>query len=734
MDFFKHTIPYTWSDALTWGDFQPPDGTLAEGIIDASSINSLTDSTALWDENEFANTVVRVYSDATNYIYGVVISNSDNTLVFDTDFSANPTVGQNYEILPTYVLETVKTDFVIAINSTGKNCAILLPKALASNERHSVYAYLENAGAVSVDTMNPVPIVAREDDKIETVRFKELSPSSPVLQIRSHQWEFPHWDIISSGSGSGGGALSVESQGTLIGSASTINFMGSEIVAFQEGSKIVVQVPPSNYAANLFVGDASVGNVATSNRNVSSPTAEGTPFKIGDWTGGTVKPTTQSGSWVYQTNASTGFFTIANDTATVFTAQVLDADDTTVIAENSVTITGNEDQTLQNIRVEVYDFAPDADRFKAKLRVTINLAAILPEGGRFSVNLSYNNDGDIRTKNQSNVFYDTNPIAPTINNPTFSENTAVVNTLSGVRSYGDGSTFNVAVTNINNINNRSYPSNFIAITGAALGLPLLSVQGASLTGWTNAFDNTGASYTNATWTLANPNYFNKGDIGIQARWVDWVNGAWQPSLTEEQVISTYVDNSTRIFEDFRTESRRLLANYSTAWDSNESLDTADGGVGLQAENSLLVYPQDDYSTFKPNEIDQPNYTALDGDRVWRSHFYFTNVSKSNGIFRFADHNITETDITTKEVEILISLDKVNWFTLGDDYGGGYLADGDGCRINPGEYNMSNNRLRFTLGTSTFTDASSDWGIWFQIKYKSTSKDKFLGSFELIDWV
>jgi hypothetical protein len=86
----------------------------------------------------------------------------------------------------------------------------------------------------------------------------------------------------------------------------------------------------------------------------------------------------------------------------------------------------------------------------------------------------------------------------------------------------------------------------------------------------------------------------------------------------------------------------------------------------------------------------------------------------------------------------ISLDGINWYNMNELYVGGVLANGDGCRIDSGTYNLTlNNRWRFTLGAVGFTAAGtgpSGWGIYVRISWANALVASYLGSIEILDWV
>jgi hypothetical protein len=526
--------------------------------------------------------------------------------------------------------------------------------------------------------------------------------------------------IIRKIKGTGGvGEVFIQDEGLDIGKAKTLDFVGNDVVAYLDGEKIVVQVPPSSYAP-LFNAPPSggVADTPVQTRRVAAPTSEGNPYKVGDWNLNNNHPVTRTQVISYNT---TGLFGMRNN-STFIKVEVLDI--LTPIAVNEIEIDGNKSETNEDITITITNFSPDNDRYKCSFSCSINLLNILPEGGRFGVRITHDNDGELRIKEQLNLFFDTSPIVPTINNPTFSENIPVVKKISGVNYYTTGSTFNVGLTNINNLNNRSFIQPFIEVGNTSPAFLQLNLSGLQLTGWDNSFDNVGASYSNSSWTINQPNNFFNGEIKALARWKNWINGDWQESLPLLSLIETYANNSTRIYEDFRNETRRLDSSLNT-WDSNLVLTD-----GLQVLGSYLIYPQEDFTSHNP--LGSPDYSVVTGTLTYYSHFFFTNVSKSNGIFQFGNHNITEDDITNETVKIEISVDKTNWFNVNQTYMDDYLSDGDGCRISPDIYNLSNSRIRFTLGIGLFTNAASEWGIWFKISISDNTK--YIDSFQITDWV
>ena len=113
-------------------------------------------------------------------------------------------------------------------------------------------------------------------------------------------------------SGGGSGSLTIQSDGaTIETTVSILNFIGVGISVEDSiaGSKVNIYVPPLVYAPYFNVGAATVSDISTYSRYVAAPTTEGTPFKIGGWTAGTLHPCTNAGSWSYTTGAACSFKT-----------------------------------------------------------------------------------------------------------------------------------------------------------------------------------------------------------------------------------------------------------------------------------------------------------------------------------------------------------------------------------------------------------------------------------------
>ena len=537
-----------------------------------------------------------------------------------------------------------------------------------------------------------------------------------------------------------GGTLEIQDEGVTIESAATIlNFIGADVVAMGGGgNKVNVYIPSVTFVSNFNTTNGSnnclVGDVSTVNRHISAPISEGNPFGIGSWSSGTVHSTTRENILTYSTNNACSF--IDNSTTTI-EANIYGADGSTVLATHTTSaISGNIDITVDNIRIKISSFGTDLSKYRGIVDVEFNINAILGSGGRFSIEIIHHNgaDGDF-TKMQNDIFYDAETYQSILGSVNIAETASgkVIVQKSGVYEYGLGSQFSVTVSDIDYINSDSYPTNFVNVSGSEYGLSTLEIEGFELTDWTDIYNNQNASYSKDDWAITRNNYFVKTTTAnVNARTIDWVNGSWIGSSNENIIVDTYIDDSNRIYEDFTGETNRLESDLSTRWDSTLSLLTANGGNGLQvSDGSFLFYPSIDYTVYNPMKSNQPSYSTATGDRFYYRRMWHNNISHSNGLFHIL--GVTENNINNDEIVLEISLDGVNWYNCNEDYAGGSLSDGDGCRINSGTKIMPN--LEFTLGTGGFTDVSTGggWGVYIKIKIPATSSVK-MDLIEITNWV
>jgi hypothetical protein len=200
-------------------------------------------------------------------------------------------------------------------------------------------------------------------------------------------------------------------------------------------------------------------------------------------------------------------------------------------------------------------------------------------------------------------------------------------------------------------------------------------------------------------------------------------------------INTYVDNATRIYEDFRLETLRVQSDGVSPWDSTMSILSYDNNLGLQYLHSRLVYPSIDFRTYNPYPLSQPNYNGSTGDRMFIRRFWHTTNTFSNGRMVFGTNNLTEALLASGDITIFISPNNSTWFDLSQPYMGGVIPANGGCRINADTNGLSgatvnNNSLEFTFGAGLFSSE-----VWFRITYKDSVSGHllYMDSMNLINW-
>lgn len=551
--------------------------------------------------------------------------------------------------------------------------------------------------------------------------------------------------------GGGGGTLAIMDEGVLVNAATdTLNFIGVDVLAQQDGvapNQVNIYIPPPSYPShfdrNDGIGDARLSNISTTNRHISSPVAEGTPFNIGSWAGGEIHPTIRNASISYSNPSDF----LIEDLITNMIVEVLDADGVTVKATHSIlNIIANDDITLNGIRIQIINYGATAVKFKARAIFTFDMNTIMPTGGRFSIRITHENSTDgTYIFTQNDIFYDNDDTTAVIAGMTIAENAGNVVTreISGVESYTTGSQFQVDIADIDNINNYSYIDYQIQSTAVNYGLPTLNIFELDITAWTSVYNAIDLTYSKADWAINNTNFCFRGNAHGTSRVQDWAVVGTINSPDVNISVNTLNDDANRIYTNFNVETLRRESDFLTIWDNTLDLGIADGGNGLQYLCSRLVYPQIDFSSTNPNPGTQPNYMALTGRRYFYRTMWHTGINHSNGLFAFTDTNITEADLTNDDFTLKISLDGTDWYNLKDLYVGGLLVDGSFNRINydthglTGNTNIVNNEIEFTLALgNTNAVTGNAWGIFIEASFSDTARGKqlYMGSFEILNWI
>ena len=304
-----------------------------------------------------------------------------------------------------------------------------------------------------------------------------------------------------SGPSGPGGNLTVLDEGTTIGTYSTMNFIGVDVLAEDSGTagQVNVYIPTPTFAPYFNLtnaqGSAKMDTISfPATPRISIPNGgEGSPYRTGGLPNATWasnnKPsyTSANGNLTFTTAGEcTGFSdpsTTLPDAATI-TVTVYDANGTTSLdtfTTGALSAAGTSTGGTNNdISVTIGTVSADTTKFKATVSVTIQIGDILTtagyDGGRFHVEISMKTDAVTDTGNvypyfgpngngstsyvaeSNDVFFDTNPApAPSVTGTVLmveSTNPALIQTkhLSGVEYYVDGSQFEVNVNDIVGIN------------------------------------------------------------------------------------------------------------------------------------------------------------------------------------------------------------------------------------------------------------------------------------------
>ena len=434
------------------------------------------------------------------------------------------------------------------------------------------------------------------------------------------------------GGGSGTGNITIQDEGSTIKSdVNIINFVGVDVEAKDEGvaNKVNVYIPTPDYAPFYNQDESTVPSISTTSRHVADPLGT---FDIGDWTAGLSYDATNVTSISYNTPSE---FSIKDNTSTTFTVTVYDADGISVLAQNSLTLTGNTSDTTAGITIEILDWALDSGRYKANAQVTIDISSIIGSSGRFSVDITHSNGSEgTFSKTQNDVFFDIEPNTASLSGVSISENVPVTKFISGVEYYTTGSTFNINVSDIDFLNGDSYPTTQVHIDAKeyAIGTVAISVPGSSLTGWTNAWNNQNASYSNSGHTINVPNATVISTTAkITAHTIDWVDGSPVASSSSNILIETHNIASNDTTEYFYNESYRCPSNgnfnlpNAKSWTSSNDVLSSDAVfVNGGCERNVT-----DWTIYNPNSGSQPNYTSQDAT-VWLYREFIHDGSASSG--------------------------------------------------------------------------------------------------------
>ena len=506
---------------------------------------------------------------------------------------------------------------------------------------------------------------------------------------------------------SGGGSFSLTIQDYLTGQQfndiNKIIFRGNTVVVNHaqgltatgvtvtgQTPEVVVWIPAPNYVAEFNPAIDATGldrYISLPTTQSYSPTTAPGTFGTGNWsmftdfqTNGTSVGTTRKTK--YSGNLSSfnfspftnSVFSCSSQTTTI-KFEVFKEDETTALRTMTKTLNvatcaqtyTTDDSSLTGISLVLGAFSNDQDKFKvASLVANINCSTLFPNGGRFKCKITHNNGVDgVIVKNTISFFYD-NDVLPTSANlggVTFDEKTAVLKKFSGIAYYNTGSTFAMTASNINLLNDITFPTtkqidfvpNNLSMTndgttnflnGHADGTK--SGVGAVITGWDINWDKSGLTFSrsgsvnvvmnNDNSTLF-PNLVSVGYIpgfspntsnildssklsSITARIFDYGNpdNTWTSSTKKTLIDTDIAGTTTTLSNPIDSENNRLsfssvlAGNGAGTFDSNTLLNTGANIGELQYIFGRIIYPQHDFTTYMPyyNFGTNCNYSTLSG--------------------------------------------------------------------------------------------------------------------------
>lgn len=414
-----------------------------------------------------------------------------------------------------------------------------------------------------------------------------------------------------------------------------INFAGTVELTRNDDGSVKVQIGEnqnsSSWNSNDGVTDGSVANIATTNYIMSD--AAGAAFKIGDWTAGQTKPCTKSNSISFKSAGNIHFNIGDNEWQVV----VFDADGSTKLVDATITtvVTGDGDSMVTgwtdgtpsgtgatNVTYSLAGKAnetnyPSAVGGMAIPTFTFNLANILPDGGRFKVQIT----GCGGTFTSPDMFYISGE-TPAVASVDLTLTDTNEKQISGVKYVAASSTVTYTTGDITNLNNQAGVTNKLAVTGTGVSVAT-PVTSSGLTGYTTAWDN--VSTLSATRSLAGN--FKGTTVSVNVTPENAFAKGTQVSKALSNVnINTYAETaSTDSTETFLTEGKRLKSDLTTAWDSTATLV---GGTDLQViPGEGLVYPTTDYSAIA-TPAGNPNYSGMSGAK----YFYRKFIAGSGTVF------------------------------------------------------------------------------------------------------
>lgn len=294
------------------------------------------------------------------------------------------------------------------------------------------------------------------------------------------------------------------------------------------------------------------------NRYVAEPTNDITngsvagEYSTGDWNTTTDFSTSTTRRVFNVSSISNAFITndffncygpLADGVGTTMSFYVYDGASDVIASIDNFVIELSGLTSSSNLSMQVLAFEADSDRKKAKVSGSIDIGTILPYGGRFYYEVKHYNgepNNEVITFTSSDLFFDSpdsqtgvSSTAKINGDVTFDEAVPQIRKYSGVSYYTTNSTFGVTVSNIDLLNEITFPTTKqidvvttnMAISSQHPGFADGSkAAGALITGWGINWDSSNLTYS----VIAN----------VDLTGPSTGNGKWIPGFSTNNTIST----------------------------------------------------------------------------------------------------------------------------------------------------------------------------------------------------
>ena len=551
-------------------------------------------------------------------------------------------------------------------------------------------------------------------------------------------------DLVDSGSGSCLWEMTTASVLQPI----TSSLISARVKRITEVDDPVEELDAVNYRTFLYLAPANAGTLEGQDLTIYSGTTKysgylsystTSTYKAGDPAGSYVNYIVKDASFILQTpNTSSrinkgdegelDFYINDSEVGTFDLAAAFDEGERAGVQSYPPSTSADGYVTVQDVRW--YNSFPAWQKCVARM----NVAQTDCREGYNKMHLVHDLSTD-QTSNDFDIYYDTDTGSnPSVNTPSFTENSAVTKYLSGINFYTTGSTFDLSVVgsdcfdnvyvlnpityaNFSGIPNGNIPWNDPSVSGLSNPPAINETMTCSAKTLTISTQNLSTINTHITCTPHDP-YGSYSSAN---------------SSTQNYLVDTYGTNSTVIYEYFNDENRRMpTGSYDTVptqttglWTSSNVLSNGNSQVYL----GRLYYPTVDFSSgYLPTQQTGSDYSGFTGDQIYYRCFIDDGTPHSNGILEFG--NLVDADIGESgsgNVNVFLKLPtQTGWMDLGKDYVQGEFtgADGDGIKTA-----QSGDDWSWTCGT--FSSVNSGYMYVLRIHLKNSTK--YITQVRETDW-